>query len=174
MDWGSPNTAWVTQAFFQGLQADLSFARVRRPTDNAITERFYGSLKQYEINVVDNYPDERSAREEIRRYIEDYNERRPHQSLMNCTPGSVHRINNKPPCGRNGKLGSRWPGNDGGPTGSRRLRLSQRKKRGMLSGMAQEANVEYRPNMEGVLSGKESKRSLPSQRKWNPLKATHP
>ncbi|MCA9500474.1 MAG: integrase core domain-containing protein [Nitrospira sp.] len=79
----------------QGLGADLSFTRVRQPTDNAITARFYGSIKQGEIYVVGNYPDERSAREEIGRYITDYNHRRPNQSLMNFTLGYVHQINNK-------------------------------------------------------------------------------
>jgi putative transposase len=95
VDRGSPNTSRLTQAFFQDLDAELSFARVRRPTDNAITERFYGSLKQEEVYVVGNYPDARSAREEIGWYIEEYNTRRPHQALMNFTPAQVHQINNK-------------------------------------------------------------------------------
>ena len=95
VDLGSPNTSWVTKEFFQDLEADLSFARVRRPTDNAITERFYGSIKQEEIYLVGNYPDEISAREEIGRYIDQYNHRRPHQALLNFTPGYVHQINNK-------------------------------------------------------------------------------
>jgi putative transposase len=95
VDRGSPNMAWVTQAFFQGLEADLSFARVRRPTDNAITERFYGTLKQEEIYLVGNYPDERSGCEESGRYIAEYNHRRPHQALMNFTPAYVHQVNNK-------------------------------------------------------------------------------
>ncbi|MCA9500638.1 MAG: integrase core domain-containing protein [Nitrospira sp.] len=87
VDRGSPNTSWVTKEFFQDLEADLSFARVRRPTDNAIMERFYGSIKQEEIYVVENYPDETSVREEIGRYIDHYNHRRPHQALLNLTPG---------------------------------------------------------------------------------------
>jgi putative transposase len=95
VDRGSPNTAWVTQTFFQQLAADLSFARVRRPTDNAITERFYASLKQEEVYVVGNYPDERAAHEEIGQYINHYNHDRPHQALMNFTPAYVHQINNK-------------------------------------------------------------------------------
>lgn len=81
VDRGSPNTSRVTQAFFQDLDAELSFARVRRPTDNAITERFYGSLKQEEVYVVGNYPDARSAREEIGRYIEEYNTASPASSV---------------------------------------------------------------------------------------------
>ena len=95
VDRGSPNTSWVTQEFFEALGAELSFARVRRPTDNALTERFYGTVKQEEIYLVGNYPDETSAREEIGRYIETYNRTRPHQALFNFTPAHVHEVNNK-------------------------------------------------------------------------------
>jgi transposase InsO family protein len=62
VDRGSPNTSGVTQEFFEMLGAELSFARVRRPTDNALTERFYGTIKQEEIYVVGNYPDAISAK----------------------------------------------------------------------------------------------------------------
>jgi len=95
VDRGSPNTSGITQEFFEALGAELSFARVRRPTDNALTERFYGTIKQEEIYLVGNYPDEISAREEIGRYIEQYHYQRPHQSLMNFTPAHVHEVNNK-------------------------------------------------------------------------------
>lgn len=95
VDRGSPNTSGVTQEFFEMLGAELSFARVRRPTDNALTERFYGTIKQEEIYVVGNYPDAISAKEEIGRYIEHYHHRRPHQALMNFTPAHVHEQNNK-------------------------------------------------------------------------------
>jgi len=77
------------------MGAELSFARVRRPTDNALTERFYGTIKQEEIYLVGNYPDEVSAKEEIGRYIESYNHQRPHQALMNFTPSHVQEVNNK-------------------------------------------------------------------------------
>jgi putative transposase len=95
VDRGSPNTSWITQEFFEALGAELSFARVRRPTDNALTERFYGTVKQEEIYLVGNYPDETSAREEIGRYMEFYNQRRPHQALFNFTPARVHEVNNR-------------------------------------------------------------------------------
>ncbi len=52
-------------------------------------------MKQEEIYLVGNYPDEQSAREEIGGYIEYYNQRRPHQALMNFTPAHVHELNNK-------------------------------------------------------------------------------
>ena len=95
VDRGSPNTSGVTQEFFQTLGAALSFARVRRPTDNAITERFYGTIKQEEVYLVGNYPDVVSARQELGRYIQHYNTARPHQALWNFTPQVVHDLNDK-------------------------------------------------------------------------------
>jgi transposase InsO family protein len=95
MDQGSPNTARVTKEFFRDINADFSFARVRRPTENAITERFYGTIKQEEIYLVGDYQDEITARQEIGKYIDWYNEKRPHQSLWNFTPQMAHEINNK-------------------------------------------------------------------------------
>lgn len=95
VDRGSPNTSHVTRDFFDVMGADLSFSRVNRPTDNARTERFFGTIKQEEIYVVRNYPDEITAREAIEKYIRYYNEERPHQALWNFTPGYVHQVNNK-------------------------------------------------------------------------------
>lgn len=150
VDRGSPNTSWVTKEFFQDLEADLSFARVRRPTDNAITERFYGSIKQEEIYLVGNYPDERSAREEIERYIAHYNHRRPHQALMNFTPGYVHQVNNKTVLCQERQALKR--------AARERRRLYwlhanqplQGAVEGGYLGMDQREIVEYGPNMEGI------------------------
>ena len=63
VDRGSPNSSGITREFFEALGAELSFARVMRPTDNALTERFYGTVKQEEIYLVENYPDETSGRD---------------------------------------------------------------------------------------------------------------
>ena len=95
LDQGSSNASRVTQQFFKDIGADLSFARVRRPTDNARTERFYRTIKQEEIYVVGDYQDEKTAREVIGEYIKWYNEKRPHQALWNFTPHQVHEMNNK-------------------------------------------------------------------------------
>jgi len=94
VDRGSPNTSWVTKEFFSLMGADISFARVRRPTDNALTERFFGTAKQEEIHIVGSYPDEQSAQYEIGRYTTFYNTERPHQGLWNFTPAFVHELNN--------------------------------------------------------------------------------
>lgn len=98
LDRGSPNTSRVTKEFFNDIKADLSFARVRRPTDNARTERFYRTIKQEEIYLVGDYQDPTTAREVIGEYIEWYNEKRPHQALWNFTPKVVHETNNKTEC----------------------------------------------------------------------------
>lgn len=95
VDRGSPNTSKITQEFFNDIKADLSFARVARPTDNARTERFYRTVKQEEIYVVGDYQDLKTAEELIGDYIKWYNEKRPHQALSNFTPNQVHDINNK-------------------------------------------------------------------------------
>lgn len=95
LDQGSPNTSRVTKEFFKDIGADLSYARVRRPTDNALTERFYRTIKQEEIYLVGDYQDEATAKEVIGEYIKWYNEKRPHQSLWNFTPQMVHEMNNK-------------------------------------------------------------------------------
>lgn len=96
VDRGAPNTSHTTKRFFIDMALDLlSLARVRRPTDNAITERFYGTLKQEEVYIVGSYPDEISAHAEIAKYIDFYNYERPHQSLWNFTPAMVHEANNK-------------------------------------------------------------------------------
>jgi putative transposase len=95
VDQGSPNTSKVTRQFFKDIKADLSFARVKRPTDNARTERFYRTIKEEEIYLVGDYPDPKTAHEGIGKYIHYYNYRRPHQSLWNFTPHLVHDINNK-------------------------------------------------------------------------------
>lgn len=94
-DRGSPNTSNVTKTFFKDIGADLSFARVRRPTDNALTERFYRTIKQEEIYLVGDYQDIATAKEVIGEYMDWYNEKRPHQALWNFTPLMVHEMNNK-------------------------------------------------------------------------------
>jgi hypothetical protein len=84
----------VTHEFFKTLEAELSFARVRCPTDNALTERFYGMVKQKKLYLVGDYPDETSAREKLGLYIWFYNESRTHQALIIFTPANVHEANN--------------------------------------------------------------------------------
>ena len=51
--------------------------------------------KQEEIYLVGDYQDEVTANDEIKKYIQFYNDERPHQSLWNFTPSQIHETNNK-------------------------------------------------------------------------------
>jgi len=95
LDKGSPNMAYGTRRLIKDLEMVMSPSRVNRPTDNARQERWYRTVKQEEIYCYPTYPSLDIARQSIARYIEEYNERRPHQALWNYTPGYVHRLGNK-------------------------------------------------------------------------------
>ena len=62
----------------------------KRALDNVFIERFWRSLK-YEEVYLHNYTSPREARKGISKYIEFYNEERPHQSLDYRMPGEVYR-----------------------------------------------------------------------------------
>jgi putative transposase len=94
-DQGSPNMAHSTRRLIEDLEMLFSPARAHRPTDNARQERWYRTVKQEEIYCYPTYPTEQIARYSLGKYIEEYNERRPHQALLNFTPGYVHRMGNK-------------------------------------------------------------------------------
>lgn len=63
-----------------------------RAIDNVFTERFWRSLKHEEVYPREYYTP-REAREGITRYIDFYNNKRPHQSLGYCTPAEVYFAN---------------------------------------------------------------------------------
>jgi putative transposase len=151
VDRGSPNTSWVTKEFFEIIGSELSFSRVRRPTDNAITERFYGSIKQEEIYLVGNYPDEISAREEISRYITYYNNDRPHQALMNFTPAYVHRVNNKTALLHELKIMKKAARERRKSYWSQPENSSKDRVIGGYSGMDHTESIDYKANEEGIL-----------------------
>lgn len=94
-DPGSPNMAADVRLFLSEVGIKFSPGRVARPTDNARQERFYRTLKQEEIYCHLSYASLESARTSIARYIDYYNEARPHQALFGYTPASVHAIGNK-------------------------------------------------------------------------------
>ena len=95
VDRGSPNMAHNTRKLIKDLELVLSPSRAYRPTDNAIQERWYRTVKQEEIYCYPSYPSEEIARDLLSKYIQEYNEHRPHQALWNFTPGYAHRLGNK-------------------------------------------------------------------------------
>jgi putative transposase len=94
-DQGSPNMAHSTRRLIEELEMLFSPSRAHRPTDNARQERWYRTVKQEEIYCYPTYPTEQIARHSLGKYIEEYNERRPHQALLNFIPGYVHQMGNK-------------------------------------------------------------------------------
>lgn len=95
MDQGSPNKSRATLEFFEILGAEVSFAQVRRPTENAYIERLFGTIKQEEIYIAKNYASPIDATEAIHEYSDYYNDIRPHQALWNFTPNYVYEIGSK-------------------------------------------------------------------------------
>lgn len=152
VDRGSPNTSLVTREFFLIIGSELSFARVRRPTDNAITERFYGTIKQEEIYLVGNYPDELSAREEIGRYIEYYNTDRPHQALLNFTPAYTHQINNKTMLLNELQTMKKVSREKRKAYWRKQVRFNENPVEGGYTGMCQDEIVDCKVNIEAVLN----------------------
>ena len=95
VDRGSPNMAHSTIKLIKDLELIFSPSRAYRPTDNAVQERWYRTVKQEEIYCYPSYPSGEIARHLLSKYIYEYNEKRPHQTLWNFTPGYAHRLGNK-------------------------------------------------------------------------------
>ena len=96
-DRGSPNMHGTVRSLLQDVGGELSLSRPRRPTDNARVERVNGTLKQEEIYCQGpgGYLSVHGARQSLGRYIDYYNQKRPHQSLWGFAPAYVHRVRNK-------------------------------------------------------------------------------
>jgi putative transposase len=60
-----------------------------RATDNSRTERYFRSLK-YECIFLNEFEDPRALRKGIDRYVQFYNQERPHQSLDGANPHQIY------------------------------------------------------------------------------------
>jgi len=89
-DQGSQFTSqeWINRVEAAG--AKVSMDGQGRWADNIPVERFWRSVK-YEDILLNSYETVEQVRQGIKRYIEFYNERRPHQSLGYARPGEVYR-----------------------------------------------------------------------------------
>ena len=70
-------------------QSKISMDGRGRYMDNIFTERLWRSVKYQEVYLHD-YENPRAARSGLSRYLEKYNNYRPHQSLRNLTPAEVY------------------------------------------------------------------------------------
>jgi len=66
-------------------KVELRFIQPGKPTQNAFIERLNGSLRREVLNAY-AFTDIQQAKENIHKWMEDYNYNRPHQALGNKTP----------------------------------------------------------------------------------------
>lgn len=84
-DNGPQMKAKSLKSFLKDLGVLKEFSRPRVPQDLAVLERFSRTAKQEEI-YCNEYPHHLEARENLARFIDYYNHRRPHQGIGNVTP----------------------------------------------------------------------------------------
>ncbi len=89
-DRGSQYTSATFTNLLIGLNVTQSFSRSGRPCDNAVMESFFASLKKEEIYRKE-YTSYYNFSNSINKYIEFYNDKRPHSTLGNKSPNSYEQ-----------------------------------------------------------------------------------
>lgn len=87
-DQGSNFTCAEYKALLKKLQIRQSMDGKSRWADNIMIERWFRSLKT-DLIYINEFHSPRELRQEIEKYVREYNTIRPHQSLDNATPESV-------------------------------------------------------------------------------------
>ena len=84
-DRGKQYTSTTFTELLQKCGVKQSFSATARPHDNAVAEAFFASFKKEEAYRRE-YTSEQSYRKSVERYIQFYNELRPHRTLKYKTP----------------------------------------------------------------------------------------
>lgn len=87
-DNGSNYISKTFMRYLKDLGVRQSFSRKHLPYDNSVCESFFSNMKREELYRT-NYKSEREVRECITKYIEFYNDKRPHSILRNRTPNKA-------------------------------------------------------------------------------------
>jgi putative transposase len=90
-DQGSHFTSDQYLSLLKDTDVQISMDGRGRALDNVFTERFWRTLK-YEEVYLHEYESPREARHQIAKFIEFYNNVRPHQSLGYKTPAEVYGV----------------------------------------------------------------------------------
>lgn len=69
----------------------ISMTEDYKPTDNAIAERVNGIIKEEYVYRTHQFANQAQAKEVIGRYIQFYNNKRPHMSIGYKTPAMAHQ-----------------------------------------------------------------------------------
>jgi len=90
-DQGSHFTSPQYIQLLQNVGSQVSMDGKGRAIDNIFTERFWRSIK-YEEVYLNDYTSPREARRGISKYMNFYNNERPHQSLAYKTPAEAYYL----------------------------------------------------------------------------------
>ena len=83
------SVAWRERIATESTDIAISMDGRGRCMDNIFTERFWRTYKYEEVYLKD-YESPRICRQETARYIEHYNNDRPHSALKNKTPAEIY------------------------------------------------------------------------------------
>jgi transposase InsO family protein len=89
-DRGSNYTSRTFIDFCNTLGIKRSLSRTGTPYDNSVMEAFFKTLKAEEL-YRHSYRSEREFREKVEKYIEFYNDKRPHKMNRNRTPNDSEK-----------------------------------------------------------------------------------
>ncbi|HOF43223.1 MAG TPA: IS3 family transposase [Bacilli bacterium] len=84
-DRGPQYTSFKYKELLKSLEIKRSFSQTARPGDNAVVESFFSYLKREETNRYD-YENMKELKISVAKYIDFYNDYRPHSYLNGITP----------------------------------------------------------------------------------------
>ena len=87
-DRGSTYLATEYRALLASCGVQQSCSKKGNPYDNAVIESFFSTLKREEVNS-QTYSSYRDLKDKMKKYIDFYNDYRPHERLSNRTPNQV-------------------------------------------------------------------------------------
>lgn len=87
-DQGSQYTAYSFRKLLRSLKVTRSFSASGCPYDNAVAEAFFRTIKAEAITR-QQYKSEQELRDSVAKYIDFFNNRRPHPKFSYRTPSQV-------------------------------------------------------------------------------------
>lgn len=90
-DRGTQYASLEFRNLLKNLKVQQSFSNTSNPYDNAVIESFFSTLKREEINRK-NYKDSKDLKISIEKYMDFYNNYRPHEFLNGMSPSEFENI----------------------------------------------------------------------------------